>query len=220
MVTDVSSIEHNDALQSMEIVKQELNRLRSIKSKKPEDYFNIGLCYQYMQDIPRALAHYYASIPGSYPQDFFSTSILINQLYKNMRVMSAPSFFTMAIWYAITTIPLIIFQLMWVLLFYFFLQSLVVLKKTRYRSLKHFACIGLFGIWSYVYVAKITVHSVHRGILLCDTMLKTGPADTYESLSSIGAGEYIECISMQNDWSKIKGRSTLGWVRSDYIEHM
>ncbi len=199
---------------------------RSLAGKNPENpyyHYNLGNCYYKMSEIGKAVASFYRAF-DLLPRD--------GDIRKNLSMALAMSGETLVA----GGVPVILHKLYFYFsfaelkgLFWFFLWMWVVfmLLYFAFSSRRNILKPMLIIITGFALCLSLWVTARYSGrvkklavVIVPSVSVRSGPADSFNALASIGEGRLLIVSSQKDDWYevKIKKQTIKGWVKKDLLE--
>lgn len=219
-----SSQEKLDQLKSAEALyaQKEFDKatavLRDMHPKNAIVLYNMGNCAYKKDEYEQALSYWQCAqvhAPSALKENIaYNIALVKNKLPSNTHTSFLKILYD---WYY--AIPLIVFQILFLLCWFLLLLFLKMYKNgTRYRSLS-FGLLLIITIMSGIALGfKYHIIKQRRGIIMeHGVSLFAGPDEQYHVLGSLDKASQVTVYEERSSWCKISHEKEFGWVRKDSI---
>lgn len=187
-----------------------LTTYNQIASKSSATWFNMGNCYFYLKDYPRALwawrhaqrAHPTAQIYAQAEKQIVQVKHLLG-----LATCTRSSFFDL-----IKRTPLVYIQLFFLLCWFSLMAAILwycyCRKNKRLILLAGLMFLGAGAALWYAFKASNAVTAICNQ----NTTVRTGPHQKYPVIDTLKQGLEVVVKNQRNSWCKIEHESLIGWI--------
>lgn len=201
---------------------EEASRIyEALSIKNAQICFRLGCCYIALDQKGKSISYFKKAEKLA---SLNSKSVIrkyINHIKGTLdnRPMGYVSYFKDLVNYWIEIIPLIIFQLLFLLTWLFFLFYLSGLYIKNKKSLVIYALFLILIICGIFLIQKYRISALRVGISIDnDSRVLSGPGDNFYLLDILPEGSEFKILDSCGDHFKIKFRNQVGWVRKTNVE--
>jgi hypothetical protein len=202
-----------------------LELYRKIDTKDAHTYYNMGNCAYHLGKNGPALLYWRKAekVWGFHNRKELleNITLLKQKLAPSGQARIEATVFDNMTHYLLSllrTIPLLILQILFLLLWIFLFAYLKYLYKKKHAFLISllFACIALLSI-SLVIRYKFDLE--HYGVILCkDAPLRSGPEAGFKVIESLNEGTEVAILKHSKNAFKVRVNGYTGWVSAEDME--
>lgn len=201
-------VEHHD-------YKNALALYQKIEPKGVAVFFNMGKCYQKLEEYPSALGSFMAAQKQASFLQREQIDAEIEEVKNSLQQQAKKTFFGEWFYYFLLffkTTSLFALQLFFLI---FFILYVIFLRIKQKHTILFHGCMGiLLGIFCIGMVLRALQESCIQGVVLSsNTMIYAGPDFEYQSLGSLQAGNIVFIDQICNEWCKVREKNGIeGWL--------
>ncbi len=200
--------------------KNALALYQKIEPKGVAVLFNMGKCYQKLEEYPSALGSFMAALKQASFLQREQIDAEIKEVKNSLQQQAKKTFSEEWFYYFLLffkTSSLFILQLFFLILFALYAYSLRI--KQKHATLLH-GCMGvLLGILCVGMGLRSLQESCIQGVVLsADTAIYAGPDFEYQSLGVLQPGNIVFIDQTCNEWCKVREQNGIeGWLLGEKL---
>lgn len=195
--------------------KDALALYQKIEPKGVAVLFNMGKCYQQLEEYPNALGSFMAAQKQSSFLQREQIDLEIKQVKNNLQQQEKQSFFEQWAYYFLlffSTSSLFVLQLLFLITFVFF--AYFIKSQYKHKAVVYGCMMIVMSILCVGMGLRSLQESCIQGVVLnANTAVYAGPDEEYQELGVLQAGSIVFVDKTCNKWCKIREQKGIeGWL--------
>lgn len=187
---------------------------QEIDPKGSAVWYNMGNCLYHLKQFPQAISAWLRAQDAAQGNDYYDCMHNINIVEQELGYAPTLSWVQygadlMHQW----NVPCWLLQILWLLLWYFLILSVIITARFLYRifMITSTSC-GLVMITLLLMVYYQEQHTVYGIVKDTEVPVFIGPDQRFQPMLTISMGNRVTILEQRPDWYKVQYENTVGWI--------